>query len=462
MGNNNSGGSISNSYTATSSVSGGSGSSVGGLVGYNVGGITGTNHFVASAGGTDGVHTGSCDTGATCSRAAGADDDARRTGLQDTLNESAATGMAWSTDHWRNFGGGTGDTGIGYPLLKYAQVSYCSDSSHATEAACLAPGTCDIEPATNTDRDACEGATPTAGEWTSTNSWDAGDDECDGNTGVACGDTIINCSDNSYTGIGSAASPYLICNYAQLDKMRNDLAAHYQLVRHIDASESYEDGTKRSSTADTDCTPYDPTLAEDAPTTTDGHPAKSTTCTGWTPLGTTVGSTTTTAFTGSLQGAGYEIRNLYINISTTIAITRVGLFGQTGSASVIQNLGVTNAYIQVDVQLLPVLACWWGRMTGSISNSYATGSLTSQRFQLPMLAGWWGGIIVEVLSNSYATGSVTGSNSNFRVGGLVGVNGNGGSISNSYVYWLGHQQGYRLLYAGGLVGLNARRWKRQQ
>ena len=462
-------GSISNSYAAGTVTGTGSGTRVGGLVGRNGtrGSINGTNYFVAEDG-TNGIGGGTTTCTGTCTRATDPDGAPNRiTWLQDSLDESAATGMGWSTTHWRNFGGGT-TTGVGYPLLKYA--NHCSDPSHATEDACLAPGTCTgyTGGTAPTSSSACMTAT---GRWTPTNTWLVA---CGGTTGVACGDTIVDCGEEIRTGIGSAASPYLICNYAQLDKMRNDLAAHYQLVRHIDASDSYEDGTKRSSITDTDCTPYDPTLAEDAPTTTDGHPAKSTTCTGWTPLGTTVGSTTTTAFTGSLQGAGYEIRNLYINISTTIAINRGGLFGVTGRAGVVQNVGLTDAYVKVDTTS-SIVGGLVGRNRGSISNSYATGSVTgsSSSFIGGLVGGnsgsirnsyttitisggalsRVGGLLGEnngSTSNSYATGSVSSDNIS-RAGGLVGYN--NGSISNSYATGLVRGTGLSL-HVGGLLGTN--------
>ena len=412
-------GSLSNSY-ATGSVSGSS-SDFGGLVGNNSGSLSGKNYYVDSDG-TNGIGAGTACTTTVCIRATGASDAARRTWLQDTLDESTANsatpaGLGWSATNWGNLSG----TGVGHPLLKYAQVTaYCSD-------------------ATRTTRDACEAAGAT--------SWLAAGDECDGTTGVTCGATIAACGEEIATGAGTAASPYLICNYDQLDKMRNGLTAHYKLVRHIDASDSYEDGTKRSSTTDTDCKPYDPTLAEDAPTTTDGHPSNGDTCTGWVPLGTTVGTVTSTAFTGSLQGAGYEIRNLYLSISTTIAIASVGLFGQTGRASLIQNLGLTDAYIQVGTTF-PSVGGLVGGNAGSVSNSYATGSVTTSGSVSSVggLVGWNSGSI----SNSYATTSVSGSSSN--VGGLVGNNSNG-SISNSYA--TGSVIGSSIT-VGGLVGWNDR------
>ena len=58
-----------------------------------------------------------------------------------------------------------------------------------------------------------------------------------------------------------------------------------------------------------------------------------------------------------------------------------------------------------------------GLSGGSVSGSYGVGALVGQNY---------GGSV----SNSYATGSVTGSS--FDVGGLVGENQNGSTVSNSY------------------------------
>ena len=176
-------------------------------------------------------------------------------------------------------------------------------------------------------------------------------------------------------GGGTKASPYLICNYDQLKKMRDSLTSHYRLGAHIDAIGSRSEGGRRAG-AGTTCTKYN---GMSGGSSNAGNDA---TCTGWAPVGTS----NTNAFTGSLQGAGYTIRNLYISIKTTT--NRVGLFGETGSASVIQNVGVTDAHIRSDV------------------NSSRVGGLVGRN--------------QGILSNSYATGSVTGNGSSSRVGGLVG------------------------------------------
>ena len=262
-------------------------------------------------------------------------------------------------------------------------------------------------------------------------------------------------------GDGSSDSPFLICDYTQLKKMgENDdaLTKHYKLGKDIDASRSRSDGVQRDGGRET-CRAYDPTIDEDD-SPTPGHPGYGDTCTGWTPVG-----NSTTEFTGSLQGAGYEIQNLYINIRT--GATRVGLFGETGGASVIQNVGLTDAYIKVDtveadvgglvgynagsiskiyatgsvIRSNDITGGLAGRNAGSISNSYATTEVTGSRSYSGGLVGWNGGSI----SNSYATGDV---NSDFgaRLGGLVG--GNEGSISNSYA--TGNPNSITVI--GGLVG----------
>ena len=91
----------------------------------------------------------------------------------------------------------------------------------------------------------------------------------------------------------------------------------------------------------------------------------------------------------------------------------------------------------------------------SILNSYATGAVTSQSQMFGGLAGENSGAI----SGSYATGNVTatatGGGSGY-VGGLVGFNGAGGTISTSYyLNTAGRVNGGGLDDIGGLVGYNS-------
>ena len=52
------------------------------------------------------------------------------------------------------------------------------------------------------------------------------------------------------------------------------------------------------------------------------------------------------SFTGSLDGKGFTISNLYINVSGATTV-RAGLFGYVAEGEV-QNLGMVNAYVKAE------------------------------------------------------------------------------------------------------------------
>ena len=154
---------------------------------------------------------------------------------------------------------------------------------------------------------------------------------------------------------------------------------------------------------------------------------------GWQPIGT---------FTGSFDGQGYEIRDLFINRPDE---DFVGLFGIVNEGGLIEDIGVVNA----DVTGYAYVGGPAGGNTGTVSNSYSTGSVTGEEFVGGLVGLKEGGTVsnsystssvigydfvgglmganVGTVSNSYSTGSVTGEKG---VGGLVG--GNAGTVSNSY------------------------------
>ena len=102
---------------------------------------------------------------------------------------------------------------------------------------------------------------------------------------------------------------------------------------------------------------------------------------GWTPIG-----TVTAAFTGTFDGGGHTITNLYIN-NSTLESARLGLFGTVNG--VIRNVGIVNPNVTQN------------------GNSALTGGLAGRQA---------GGTI----SACYVSGgTVTGVNANY-VGGLVG------------------------------------------
>ena len=230
-------------------------------------------------------------------------------------------------------------------------------------------------------------------------------------------------------GSGSESSPYLICTYAQLDKMRDNLMAHYELGQDINANPSWSAG-------DNGCTAYDgSTVPETTP------------CTGWVPVGTFEnnkcdGGTDDVCFQGHLDGGDHVISNLYLNISDS-GTKYGGLFGYTGSQTEISNMGLTNASMTVTSSAAHSYSYSGGLVGynygGTISNSYATGEVTSSASASASSNSYsFGGGLVgynygETLSNSYATGEVTSSASYSYSGGLVGYNGGTLSGTNYFV-----------------------------
>ncbi len=152
-------------------------------------------------------------------------------------------------------------------------------------------------------------------------------------------------------------------------------------------------------------------------------------------------------FSGTFDGLGHTISNLTTNRPAT---EFVGLFGITGTGSNIRNVGlvggsmsgfnhvgglvgsssggtISNSYATGSVRGSgKVVGGLVGHNTGTISNSYATGSVSGSGVAVGGLVGLND---LGTISNSFATGSVLGSVG--AVGGLVGA-GSGGTISNSY------------------------------
>ncbi len=195
-----------------------------------------------------------------------------------------------------------------------------------------------------------------------------------------------------------------IRDWNDLDDIRDNLGGNYLLMNDLD-----------STTAD-----YEELAS---PTANAGK--------GWQPIGAEDGP-----FTGSFDGQGYEIRDLFINRPDD---AYVGLFGWVSEGGVIKNLGVVNADV-TGYGGVGGLVAW---NAGIVRNSYSSGNVTSGL--------WVGGLMggnAGTMSNSYFTGNVTGYGG---VGGLVGFNGEGGIVSNSYS--TGNFTGEELV--GGLVAGNA-------
>jgi hypothetical protein len=193
-----------------------------------------------------------------------------------------------------------------------------------------------------------------------------------------------------------------IQTWYDLDAVRNNLRGHHILMNDLDSTTSgYEE------------------LA--SPTANQGK--------GWQPIGTDPNS-----FTGSFDGQGYEIRDLFINRPDE---DFVGLFGIVDEGGVIEDIGVVNVTVTGNSSVGGLM----GGNGGTVSNSYSSGNVNGGSAQVGGLVGLNAGTV----SNSYSSDIVTGEG---HVGGLVG--GNAGTVSNSYSS--GNVNGY--YGVGGLVGVN--------
>jgi trimeric autotransporter adhesin len=193
-----------------------------------------------------------------------------------------------------------------------------------------------------------------------------------------------------------------IRTWSDLNAIRDNLGGSYILMNDLDST-----------------TPGYTELA--SPTANQGK--------GWQPIG-----TFSAQFTGTFNGQGHKISDLFINRPDEMY---VGLFGVVDNGGVIQGIGMVNG----NVTGYAGVSSLTGGNEGIVSSSYSTGNVNG--------TGWVGGLVgsnAGVVGNSYSTGHVTGKES---VGGLVGNN-LYGTVSNSYS--TGGVTGN--LSVGGLVGNN--------
>jgi hypothetical protein len=120
----------------------------------------------------------------------------------------------------------------------------------------------------------------------------------------------------------------------------------------------------------------------------------------------------------------------------------VGLFGDVEQSGVIKNVGVAEATVVGQDHVGGLLGVNWEE--GTVSNSYYTGNVTgsSHHYHVGGLLGGNEGTV----SNSYSTGNVTGGG---YVGGLVGTN--TGTVRNAHS---GSTVTANDELVGGLAGMN--------
>ena len=257
-----------------------------------------------------------------------------------------------------------------------------------------------------------------------------------------------NGGDNCVSGADTEAEPIVICDYAQLKNMANGLDKHYTLGQNIDAQAS--------------CPGYDGT---NGATVTCGADQDA-----WAPVGDCGAdgicgdddftdddeSADDNIFTGSFDGAGFMISNLYYKISAS-GEQYGGLFGATSGATV-RNVGMENVYVNVvSSDSFSEAGGLVGQMldSSSISNSYATGGVSASATASFSYAGGLVGSMLDSssISNSYAASGVSDTaDSGSYAGGLVGRMLDSSSISNSYAAGGVSATADSFSEAGGLVG----------
>lgn len=209
-------------------------------------------------------------------------------------------------------------------------------------------------------------------------------------------------------GDGSPEAPYLIANCVQLGEIANDLDASYLLVNDIDCSESKNWG----------------------PAINDGYE-------GFEPMG-----DDENPFTGSLNGQGHKISNLYIDRADDASgegpndETFVGLFGFTSGAT-IQSVNLENTRVRGYMYVGGLVG--WAEDTDIISvevnkNVQNKETCTKDEYCVWARFGQYGGGLTGYLDQdsnvSYVKtgGPVKGSGD--TIGGIVGYI-NGSMLTNS-------------------------------
>jgi hypothetical protein len=202
---------------------------------------------------------------------------------------------------------------------------------------------------------------------------------------------------------GSSSQGTQIRTWYDLDNIRNDMSSDYILMNNLDSTtDGYDD------------------LA--SPAADEGK--------GWHPI---IGPGGDPPFTGTFNGQGYEIRDIFINLPD---IGYVGLFSIVGEEGHVLNIGVVDA----DITSTAYIGGLAGGNAGTVSNSYSTGSVVGD-----YMVGGVAGVNSGTVSNSYSTSAIT---SGTGAGGLAGQS--FGTIS--YSYSTGRVTGSN--YTGGLVGYN--------
>lgn len=202
-------------------------------------------------------------------------------------------------------------------------------------------------------------------------------------------------------GSGTEGDPYLVATADHLNNVRNHFDQHFKQIENVDLS-FYRSGS------------------------------------GWVPIG-----SSSAPFTGTYDGNGYTIGNLFIDqVGAWNVRNPAGLFGYTGTEAAISNLTLED----VDITGCYYVGSLVGNNGGEILDVSISGSVTGE-WDTGGLAGLNSGSI----TGSAFTGTVTGADEieyGDWTGGLVGYN-IGGTITKCQTYVTVVSEGDSV---GGLAG----------
>jgi hypothetical protein len=176
---------------------------------------------------------------------------------------------------------------------------------------------------------------------------------------------------------------------------------------------------------------------------------------GWNPIGTFVPMCLYAGFSGTFNGQGYEIHDLYINRPDEYL---VGLFGCVYDDGVIKDISVMNVTVIGKSSAGGLV----GRNMGTVSNSSAIGTASGDS-KVGGLVGYNQGPVCNCYAQgNVVAGGVVGNVSavigGFGVGGLIGLS-ERGPVDNCYftgsvTSYFSCDEWRFLVGVGGLVGVN--------
>jgi len=213
---------------------------------------------------------------------------------------------------------------------------------------------------------------------------------------------------DALTGSGAASDPYELYDCLELQSMNTSLSSHYELKQNIDCSmtSTWNGGL------------------------------------GFVPVG-----NNTVRFTGSFNGNGYKIKNLYINRPSEKLI---GLFGRvnfpSGTSYTIRNVELSNVDITGNETVGGLVGYVYSPAKETkILNIAVSGKIQSS---VNLAGGIAGNDYQSIIQHSYSTADVSGRD---LVGGLVGSSFERDVVLNSYSTGKVIDTD-SLSYIGGLVG----------